>query len=335
LLINAGISMQGGSEATAGSSVAKRDREAAIFEFLAQARAAGVGGALVSISSIEGGAPRPVGTNMAVLADGWHLGHISGGCVEAAIAAEVAPLISGGQDQVIRFGRGSRFMDIRFPCGGGVDLLVHVAPAEALLADALMHFTRREPFVLDIDPMQSTSRIVAGVAHSTGWQDGTFRRRYLPRTRLVVAGRGPDFEMLARVAAVAEFDLHLATPDEGNAQVLAAAGIPVEHMTSFRQLPSADLDPWTATVLLFHEHEWEDAILAAAASGPGFYVGALGSPRTHRMRCERLKGMGVPREQIDRIHGPIGLIGHARDPSTLALSVLAEIASVRAQIDQA
>jgi xanthine dehydrogenase accessory factor len=161
-----------------------------------------------------------------------------------------------------------------------------------------------------------------------------FVRRYQPRTRLVVAVRGPDFELLARVAAAAEFELVLATPDEGSALALANLGVPVELMRAPGQAPELPIDRFTATVLLFHEHEWENAILARAAAGAGFYVGALGSVRTQAARRERLAAMGVPAEQIARIRGPIGLVDRARDPGMLAISILAEISAVRAALDR-
>src|SRR5690606_16895310 len=82
------------------SAAAGVSREAAPFMFLRQAQAQGVRGALVAISAIDGGAPRPLGTHMAVLEDGRHAGHVSGGCVEAAIAAEVVPIITRGTDEI-------------------------------------------------------------------------------------------------------------------------------------------------------------------------------------------------------------------------------------------
>jgi xanthine dehydrogenase accessory factor len=301
-------------------------REAAPFLFLARAQASGVRGALVTISQIDGGAPKPLGTQMAVLEDGRHVGHVSGGCVEAAIAAEVAPMIAGGRDEIIRFGKGSRFIDIRFPCGGGVDLLVHVSPDEGMLAEALARFERREAFAIAFVPDASRARVRD--ASATGWVDGTFVRSFLPRTKLVLCGRGPDFEVLARVAAAAEFDLWLASPD-------ANPGLgEIALLKDPTRAPLLPLDPWTATVLLFHEHEWEDAILTQAVAGPGFYVGALGSLKTHAKRRERLAARGVPATQINRIHGPIGLIDRARDPGMLALSVLAEITAERARLER-
>ncbi len=309
------------------------DRQLAPFVFLARAQALGIPGALVTLSAIEGGAPKALGTHMAVLADGRHLGHVSGGCVEPAIAAEFAPLI-GGEDQTFRFGRGSRFIDIRFPCGGGVDLMLHARPSPVLLAGAIARFERREAFAIDFDPAHSKAEIADNPA-PTGWHDGVFIRRYQPRTRLLLIGRGPEFEVMARVGAAAEFDLRLATPDESSAQTLAALNVPIELLTTPTRAFDLPIDPWTATVLLFHEHEWENAILARAAVADGFYVGALGSVKTHGLRRTRLTAMGLPAEAIDRIHGPIGLIDRARDPGMLALSVLAQISATRAQLDRA
>jgi xanthine dehydrogenase accessory factor len=308
-------------------------RDAAPFAFLKQGQAQGLRGALVSISGIDGGAPKPLGAHMAVLEDGRWIGHVSGGCVEAAIAAEVVPVIAGRTDEIIRFGKGSCFIDIRFPCGGGVDLLVHTRPEGTLLDAALDRFARRQAFSIAFDPATSTSRIVEPTL-ATCWIDGMFQRRYLPRTKLIAVGRGPDLEVIARVAAAAELDLAFATPDEGTAASLAALGAPITQLRTPGQAIDLPIDRWTAIVLLFHEHEWENAILARAAAADGFYVGALGSVRTHRERCERLRGMGVPEEHIARIKGPIGMIDRAREPGMLALSVLAEITAARAALDR-
>jgi xanthine dehydrogenase accessory factor len=308
-------------------------RDVAPLAFLRQGRRQGLRGALISITSIDGGAPKPLGAHMAVLEDGRWTGHVSGGCVEAAIAAEVVPVIARGTDEIIRFGKGSCFMDIRFPCGGGVDLLVHTRPEDSLLDEALDRAARREAFGIAFDPATSSSRIVGG-AQETGWSDGVFVRRYLPRTRLLAIGRGPDLEVIARVAAAAELDLAFATPDEGTAAALAALGAPITLLRTPGQDTDLPIDRWTATVLLFHEHEWENAILARAAAAEGFYVGALGSVRTHRERCERLCAMGVPEQHIAKIKGPIGLVDRAREPGMLGLSVLAEITAARAALDR-
>lgn len=307
-------------------------RDAAPFAFLRRGLAQGLRGALVSICGIDGGAPKSLGAHMAVSEDGRWVGHVSGGCVEAAIAAEVLPVLARQTDDIIRFGRGSCFIDIRFPCGGGVDLLIHTRPDRGLLDEALERYARRAPFAIAFDPTSSAARIVDST-QQTGWADGHFLRRYLPRTRLVAIGRGPDLEVIGRVAAAAEFDLAFATPEESTAAALAGLGAPITLLRTPGQAFDLPIDRWTAIVLLFHEHEWESAILARASAAEGFYIGALGSIRTHRARCERLRAMGLPEDRIARIKGPIGLIDRAREPGLLALSVLAEISAERAALD--
>jgi len=77
--------------------------------------------------------------------------------------------------------------------------------------------------------------------------------------------------------------------------------------------------------LMFHDHDWEVALLSQALSSEAFYIGAMGSERTHKLRCEALGEAGVSAENIARIKGPIGLIPSMRDANLLALSALAEI----------
>src|ERR1044071_7702109 len=90
-------------------------RDTAPFAFLQQGRRDGLRGALVTISGIDGGAPKPLGAHMAVLEDGRWTGHVSGGCVEPAIAAEVVRVIVRQSDEIIRFGKDSCFLGIRVP----------------------------------------------------------------------------------------------------------------------------------------------------------------------------------------------------------------------------
>ena len=324
-----------GSDCLTSAGFAGMNREAAPLAFLRAADTFGVRGALVTICALNGGAPKPLGTHMAVLEDGRYLGYVSGGCVEPAIAAEVAGVIARGKNEILTFGRGSRFIDIRFPCGGGIDVHVQVDPKPSILGEALSRIEARRPFSLLFDQGTGGMRLSDGAEGATGYIDKAFRRRYLPRTRLLLVGRGADLEVAARVAKAAELDVTLATPDEATAAAVADMGLPTQILRTPSQAWEMPIDPWTATVLLFHEHEWEGAMLARAVASDGFYVGALGSQRTHLQRRERLLGIGVPEALINRIRGPIGLVDRAREPGVLALSILAEISEVRMIADAA
>jgi xanthine dehydrogenase accessory factor len=295
---------------------------------------AGRRGVLLTVTAVHGGAPRPVGTHMAVVPGQGFVGYLSGGCVEPAIAGEAERVLFGGRDAILRFGRGSPFIDIRFPCGGGIDVLVHTGPTADTVAAMLSRMAARQPFTLAFRPEASHAMIV-DAALPTGWVGPDFHRLYRPVTRLCLAGRGPELEAVARLGVAARYDVVVATPDGDMATRLAGLGIDMRHLKGPRDGVDLPADPFTATVLLFHEREWEDPILAWALGGPSFYIGALGSARTHAVRRERLLATGQPPAAIDRIVGPIGLIPSARDPQTLAVSVLAEIADRNRSLDQA
>jgi xanthine dehydrogenase accessory factor len=94
-------------------------------------------------------------------------------------------------------------------------------------------------------------------------------------------------------------------------------------------LPALGLDGATAVVLLSHDAKLDDAALIAALRSDAFYVGALGSRKTHAARVERLKQAGLAATDIARVHAPIGLDIGAQGASEIAVSVLAEIVAVR------
>ena len=88
------------------------------------------------------------------------------------------------------------------------------------------------------------------------------------------------------------------------------------------------LDARTAIVLLTHDPKLDDPALQAALDAGVFYIGALGSTRTHAKRVDRMKAAGFTEEQISRIHGPIGLDIGAAGPSEIAVAILAEMTAV-------
>ncbi|MDB5621848.1 MAG: Xanthine and dehydrogenase maturation factor, XdhC/CoxF family, partial [Devosia sp.] len=285
------------------------DNPADAFALLESGHRRGLSGVLITIIGVEGGAPRALGSNMAVLEDGTYCGYISGGCVEAAVASEALRVWRSGRDQVLRFGRNSPFMDVRLPCGGGIDLHMHVRPDPGIVAEALRCYGHRQAFSLELRPDAGTATLtlLSGDIPRTGWQDGGFRRVYTPNTKLVLVGRGLEFEALVRLGRAAALDVLCMTPDDRGRQLAASLGAPVVQLTSPAEAPQLPVDPWTAVVLLFHDHDWETTVLREALGSACFFIGALGSKKTHRARCQRLVESGVSELDIARIQGPIGL----------------------------
>ena len=93
-------------------------------------------------------------------------------------------------------------------------------------------------------------------------------------------------------------------------------------------LEGLDLDGRTALVLLTHDPKLDDPALHAALAGEVFYIGALGSTRTHAKRVDRLRAAGFTEAQIGRIHGPVGLDIGAAGPAEIAVAILAEMNAV-------
>ncbi len=292
----------------------------------------GVGTVLVTLTDIDGSSPRAVGAQMAVAADGRSIGSFSGGCIEAAVVAEAIETLGDGAARLVRFGAGSPYLDIRLPCGSGIDLLFNPHPGRGAIAHALAQHDRREVAALRLSKagVQSGADPLAG----TGWQGDGFDLCYPPRLRLVIMGQGEELTALARLAAAFGAGVCALSPDRAALADLAAAGCEAIELTSRTHLPPLATDSWTAILSVFHDRDWEDVLLPRALATAGFYVGAIGNPRTQRDRLASLEAAGVPQSLRQKLHTSVGLIPATRDPATLALSTLAQIVLEYQQIGQ-
>ncbi|MGO7956705.1 XdhC family protein [Rhizobium leguminosarum] len=285
------------------------DDPAELLRFAIDAHGLGAA-ALATLVEIRGGAARALGAHMAVAADGRFCGYVSGGCVEAAVASEALLAMAEGRDRTVKFGDGSPFFDIVLPCGGGIAVAIHVLKDVGALQHVLDRLERRQAAGLAYSPERQTLEAVDPLPRAC-WLERDFLTVYRPRTRIVLSGRTIEAQAVARLAEASAYDVIVRGQDEG---AKVAADI---------------IDPFTAVVLLHHDLDAEAAILETALHSPAFYIGALGSTRTHHRRVERLTAMGFRRDDIGRIKAPIGMFGPTRDATSLALSVLADVAAAR------
>lgn len=299
----------------------------AIFAFLADAAGANRRTVLVTLVSALGSSMRAPGAHMAVSEDGAFAGSLSGGCIERAVVAEAIEVIREGAPRMTRFGEGSRYIDIRLPCGGGVDLHFQPLVDGALAAAALAAIDARAPFALELRIDGAPPRLLPEW-RATRWEleRGVATVGHWPAPRLLVAGHGAAVEQLARQARTWGAEVAVATPDRGLAEELSNYGFAADVLRSPADVAPLAGDAWTAVVFLFHDHDWEPALIAHALAQPHFFVGAMGSRRAHGARCEKLRELGVTEAALDALSGPVGLFHSVRDPATLALSVLAEVA---------
>lgn len=245
---------------------------------------------LCTIVGIDGSFSRRLGAQLAIMPDGRMAGSLADGCLERQLAADVTQCT---RPTVKRYGRGSSLIDFRLPCGGGLDILLDRQPDREMCREAMSRLESREP---------ATLRLAANNLLPI--------RHYIPRLRIRAFGEDPELaalEDLSRASGIL-FERY-------DRETLSLGQAPV--------LPPADL--WTATILLFHDHEWEAAILRQALAGPSFYIGAQGGATARQNRIERLMHEGAAPMELARIRGPVGIFPSSRTPRSLALSILCEI----------
>lgn len=258
------------------------------------------GAALCTIVGIDGSFSRRLGAQLAIGADGTLVGSLSDGCLEHELVRQAQTARDEGAARLLRYGAGSPVIDFRLPCGSGLDVLIDPAPDRAALADVVAALDARAAAVLPLPlpvPRQQPGLLA--------------RRHYVPQARLIVLGTGPEAAALTDLA---------------QAQGLAVTGLGPDAGLHLGRAPERlAVDRWTAIVLLFHDHEWEAALLDWALGTEACYIGAQGGEQARRNRNARLAELGHDATALARLRSPIGLIPHARDARTLALSVLADV----------
>lgn len=297
-----------------------------VLAFAEAELAAGRPAALITIVGLDGPFSRPLGAQLAVAGDKRFAGSISGGCLEQALTEEAQIAMREGSNRVLRYGRGSPYLDVRLPCGGGLDLHVDASPDRALLQRALALGRARMSFALAFNAStpRSTLRLIEG---ETQPLPDEFVRRYTPQLRILLAGRGWEIVAMSQMAQTANVDLVVASQEAATLEFCAPFANHVIRLTTPAAAPVLPLDEHTAVACLFHEHEWEAPLLLGALRSPAFYVGALGSRQTHERRVVALQELGAGPEDLARLTGPIGLFA-SHDPRSLAVSALAEIVKV-------
>ncbi len=146
-----------------------------------------------------------------------------------------------------------------------------------------------------------------------------------PPLRLIVVGAVHIAQPLARMAAVAGYDVAVVDPRGSFATDDRFPGVDLVCEWPDEALAALDPDRRTAVVTLTHDPKIDDPALEVALRSDAFYIGALGSRKTHAGRVERLTGKGVAADAIGRIHGPVGLSLGAVSPAEIAISILAQV----------
>jgi xanthine dehydrogenase accessory factor len=285
-----------------------------------------------TVTRTWGSAPRPIGSVVAVRDDGSIAGSVSGGCIEddLIIKARQGELPSSAP-ALTRYGVSAEEAN-RFglPCGGTLELVLEpVTPAtrlDELLAD--LDAGRRVRRELDIASGQVTHTPATG-EDAFEITDNSLISTHGPSWRLLVIGAGQMTQYLAQMARALDYDVIICDPREEYADHWSVPGT-----TLVRTMPDDTViemrpDRHTAVVALTHDPKLDDLALMEALKSDAFYVGAIGSRKNQARRRERLLEFDVSPEQIDRLHGPVGLRIGARTPPEIAVAIIAHMTAER------
>jgi xanthine dehydrogenase accessory factor len=170
--------------------------------------------------------------------------------------------------------------------------------------------------------------LVAGRSGVLPEAEGLFVRAYARAPRLIVIGAAHISQFLAPMAMLAGFDVTVIDPRRAFASEARFEGVKLIDAWPDEALAQMKLDATSAVVTLTHDPKLDDPALIAALASPAFYIGALGSKRTHAKRVARLTEAGLG-DKIERIHAPVGLDLGGRAPREIAVSILAQVIQMR------
>lgn len=302
---------------------------------------AGRGAALATVVETWGSAPRPVGAQLAISGASELMGSVSGGCVEGAVVVEALESLEDGRCRILDFGvSDDEAFAVGLACGGRIRVMVEPVGRgqgieAGLLEDLVAARAARRPVALATDtehwrrellPYEADpARFDADRSGCDEANPARFVAIHNPPLRLAIVGAGHIAQPLAAMAEQAGYDVTLIDPREAFASEARFPGRRLVHDWPDKALAAHGLDSRTAVVTLTHDPKIDDPALAAAIRSPVFYIGALGSTRTHAKRVARLRAAGLGKRQIARIDAPIGLAIGARSPAEIAIAILAQM----------
>lgn len=300
----------------------------------------GIGAALATVVQTWGSAPRRVGAQLAIGGDGRIEGSVSGGCVEGAVIVEAIEAIAAGDHRLLEFGVSDEdAFAVGLACGGTIRVLIEPvgsAMPEDLLTELVAARAARLAVAYEIHLDDGTRRLLHDAypdrmrMDRSGFEaDGqTFVAIHNPPLRLIVVGAVHIAQALVPMARIAGYDPVIIDPRAAFGSVERFPGETILDDWPDAAVARLGLDARTALVLLTHDPKLDDPALQAALGADCFYIGALGSTRTHAKRLARMQAAGFSETQIGRIHAPIGLDIGAAGPAEIAVSVLAEMTAV-------
>lgn len=318
--------------------------------------------ALATVVQTWGSAPRKVGAKMALTPDGAISGSVSGGCVEGAVFEEGTAALQANHPKLLHFGVADETAwDVGLACGGTIE--VFVEPLDTAVYHFMHTLIQNDEAGAAITVIRGPEAMVGRklAVSRAGERLGTLGEAALDAQAMAAEARAVHPQRVQLNDEVEVFidtvrpaptlimvgGVHIAIALTSYAKTLGYRTLVIDPRRAFgsdERFPHVDqliqawpdkafaeveVTPETAVALLTHDPKIDDPALKIILKANPFYIGALGSNKTHAKRVERLRSYGFADEEIGKIHGPIGLNIGAQTPEEIALSIMAEIVKAR------
>jgi xanthine dehydrogenase accessory factor len=293
--------------------------------------------ALVTVARTWGSSPRPVGSLMLMCKDGRLSGSVSGGCVEEDLLARYRDHQLGDSfPTLIDYGiNREEATRLGLPCGGRLELLIEQLDSTSQLQTLL-------------DKIKAGELVARRVCLTTGevslhpasagddfyYTDAYLKKTFGPRWQILLIGAGHLSEYVAQIALMMNYRVIICDPRESAIDKSAFDGCEIVNSMPDDAVRTYVDHKRSAVVALTHDPKLDDMALLDALASPAFYVGAIGSKPNCDKRRERLKTLGVTVSQLQCLRAPVGLPIGSHSPPEIAVSIMAEITSLRHQAKQ-
>jgi len=306
--------------------------------------------ALATVVETWGSSPCPSGSQMIINDKAGFAGSVSGGCIEASVVSESLEILNSGGFELTEYGVSSEVsFAAGLACGGTVRVMLELLDEKLLkelmgarpavrvvdLRNGKWTFVREDlvsgNFSLDNDTMAAARNAMhdeRAQIYEAG-EDRYFMQPLIPAYRLLIVGAVRIAQSLAPMAAELGFDVTIIDPRRAFSTDERFPNVALVREWPDKAVSKLGFDAHTALVTLTHDAEPDDMALGMALNSDVFYIGALGSKRTHAARIDRLRESGFSNEDISRIHAPVGLDIGAKTPAEIAVSILSQIIEIK------
>jgi len=318
--------------------------------------------ALATVIKTWGSSPRPAGAGMAITDAGEIAGSVSGGCVESAVIETAMLVLKTGQPERLHFGVGDdQAWDVGLSGGGEIDVFIRpidqqtlenwktalsktnsvcvalvLAGSETYLGAELI-IEKSELLFIELSK-ETTSKIIEisgkerpGGIHLIESPEirEVFIHKIQPDPELILVGGVHIAIPLASLGKTVGFDVTVIDPRKLFSTADRFPDIKL-LMTEWpeRAFQKINITESSAIVMLTHDPKIDDPALKIALNSPAFYIGALGSRKTHQKRVERLQNDGISQSMLNKVHAPVGLDLGGKTPPEIALGIMAEILQI-------